>query len=72
MGLREKLMDKWKQIDKEEMPVRISSLPLYLIQRAVDYRESGVLVGVLPEECAVIETHVEESSIMEWDKDNEF
>jgi hypothetical protein len=54
------------------MPVRISALPLYLVQRAVNYRESGSLVGVLIEECVSIHQDQNQSSMMAWDKDGEF
>lgn len=66
------LAERWLKADGHQMPVRLESLPLHMIQRAVEIRESGSLVGILPEESAAIEKAEEESSLRYWDAAGEF
>lgn len=76
MSSHVELAERWSRADDgHPLPRCLANLPAHLIERAVELREQGVLVGILPEESAAAverEQEVQESSMQHWDKAGEF
>jgi len=60
---------RWHNKTGEDMPVEIASLPIDRIRRAVELTEKGITV-VVPREVAATSTPEPESSLRDWDEEN--
>lgn len=60
---------RWHNKTGEDMPVEIASLPIDRIRRAVELTEKGITV-VVPREAAATPTPESESSLRDWDEEN--
>jgi len=60
---------RWHNKTGEDMPVEIASLPIDRIRRAVELTEKGITV-VVPREVTATPTPGSESSLRDWDEEN--
>ena len=60
---------RWHNKTGEDMPVEIASLPIERIRRAVELTEKGITV-VVPREVRATSAPDSESSLRDWDEEN--
>ena len=60
---------RWHNKTGEDMPIEIASLPIDRIRRAVELTEAGITV-VVPREIAAAPAPESESSLRDWDEEN--